>query len=383
MPNLGYFDTIFAVDGDLSPIPDPAQPSGTLSYQQGFPITYSTPVASGGINVPRVGFNQLFFDVTAALQQYQQNGIPPFITTAMNGGTPFSYTKYAQVLKSGIAYQSLVNGNTDTPPSANWAVLGAISAALANCKLVYTSATTITLNPFNGNTVTFPNGTQQSIGGGLTGVFNNAHIDGVPAQTLSPNTHYYIYLVSGGSPFLDFSVTAYTVDAPSGITIKIGDNTRVLVGQCVTNGAGQFVQSANSVQVRSYFNENSVVTSKNYTAPRSTVSATPVDVNSEIHNNLLTWAGEIVTARISGTANNTTAGDGVGVGIGVDSTSAISGGGSGGNSVTGGAGINIGCSFSTGSLSEGLHFFTLLGFVTPSGTANFGTGDYVQCVTTR
>lgn len=122
MPNSGYFDTPFGIDGQLTVVPDPTQGSGAVSYQQGWGILYSTPVGSGGFNVARGTMNQILNDVTSAIQQYQQNGIPPFITSAMNGGSPFSYDQYATVLLDGIAYQSLINSNTDTPPSSNWVV---------------------------------------------------------------------------------------------------------------------------------------------------------------------------------------------------------------------------------------------------------------------
>ncbi|OWK42208.1 tail fiber protein [Fimbriiglobus ruber] len=120
MPINGYFDTVFAVSGDKVAVPDPVQGGGTVSYNQGYPIGYSTPVGSGGILITRASMNQLFYDITSALQQYQQVGTPPFITTTMNGGTPYSYSKYDRVMSGGIAYQSLSNSNTDTPPSANW-----------------------------------------------------------------------------------------------------------------------------------------------------------------------------------------------------------------------------------------------------------------------
>lgn len=119
-PINGYFDTVFALAGDKVAVPDPVQGGGTVSYDQGYPIGYSTPVGSGGILVTRTSMNQLFFDITSALQQYQQVGTPPFITTTMNGGTPYSYSKYDRVISGGVAYQSLTNANTDTPPSANW-----------------------------------------------------------------------------------------------------------------------------------------------------------------------------------------------------------------------------------------------------------------------
>ncbi|HZZ80045.1 MAG TPA: hypothetical protein VFE62_16145 [Gemmataceae bacterium] len=125
MPINGYFDTLFAASGDKNTVPDGTQPSGTVSYQQGFPVLYSTPVSSGGYNVPRTAFNQVFYDITAAIQNWQQNTIAPFITTTMNGGTPYSYPQYALVTYGGVAYQSLVNSNTDTPPSSKWIVFNA------------------------------------------------------------------------------------------------------------------------------------------------------------------------------------------------------------------------------------------------------------------
>lgn len=120
MPIDGYFDTIFAVDGDLTPIPDPTQGSGTVSYQQGFPVGYSTPVGSGGFNFPRYQFNQLMNDITTAIQNWQKNTIAPFITSTMNGGSPYSYSMYNMVLYGGVGYISNTNGNTDTPPSSKW-----------------------------------------------------------------------------------------------------------------------------------------------------------------------------------------------------------------------------------------------------------------------
>lgn len=122
MPVSGYFDTPFAIDGSLIPVPDAPQGNGSVSYNQGWGNLYGTLISSGGLNISRAQMNQIFNDITTAIQQYQQNGIPPFITTTMNGGTPYSYNQYAMVLYEGVAYQSLINSNTDTPPTSNWAV---------------------------------------------------------------------------------------------------------------------------------------------------------------------------------------------------------------------------------------------------------------------
>lgn len=126
MPNSGYFDVPFASSGDLTVVPDAVQSSGSISYTQGWGPYYSqdpTVDPSTALLIDRAQTNQLFNDVTKALQYAQQHCFPPFITTAMNNGAPFSYSQYDIVLLGGVAYQSLVNANTDTPPSANWAVL--------------------------------------------------------------------------------------------------------------------------------------------------------------------------------------------------------------------------------------------------------------------
>lgn len=131
-PISGYFDIPFAENGDLNTIPDATQPSGTVSYNQGFPVLYSTPVASGGYNVPRTAINQVLNDITSAVQDWQRNTIAPFITSTMNGGTPYSYSQYNMVLYGGVAYISLANSNTDTPPSSKWSVVSFRQPLMAN-----------------------------------------------------------------------------------------------------------------------------------------------------------------------------------------------------------------------------------------------------------
>lgn len=146
MPNNGYFDTVFAQTGTLTPVPDAAQVSGTVSYNQGFTPPYSlAPTNPSALLVGRGEFNQIMNDITTAIQNWQQNGIPPFITSAMNGGTPFAYAQYAIVFEGGTAYQSLIPDNTDTPPSANWSVLsvaggGAGGFSTGDAKLTWKTA---------------------------------------------------------------------------------------------------------------------------------------------------------------------------------------------------------------------------------------------------
>jgi hypothetical protein len=120
-----YFLNSFAESGDKTAVPDALDPSGYVSYEQGYGFDYernndgSDPLAK---NIERQKMNELFFDMTSNLQQYQQHGTPEFITSANNGGTAYSYNIDAEVLydDSGTGanwrkYRSKANANTALP----------------------------------------------------------------------------------------------------------------------------------------------------------------------------------------------------------------------------------------------------------------------------
>ncbi len=153
---IPYFDVAFAVSGDLTSVPDATQPSGTVSYTQGYGVSYSTAVTSGGYNFPRAQHNQILNDVTTLLQYLGQNGAPPFITTAMNGGsTPYSYALGAIVsynAGSGIQnWVSTATSNTTTPGAmgASWLALGTANTrtALTTNTSYYVATTGSDSNP--------------------------------------------------------------------------------------------------------------------------------------------------------------------------------------------------------------------------------------------
>ncbi len=126
-----YFKDPFAVDGDRAAVPDDAPLDGSVSYEIGFGIDYELEqgVDPDALNIPRDQFNQIIYDMTLALQQYQQFGFPDFITSADNGGSPFSYSIGAVVRYSNVNYYSLENANTDTPPSSKWGVVSFASSS--------------------------------------------------------------------------------------------------------------------------------------------------------------------------------------------------------------------------------------------------------------
>jgi hypothetical protein len=239
--------------------------------------------------------------------------------------------------------------------------------AVGQCVFQYTSATVVTLAPKNGNRVAFPNGTMQSIGGGVTATYNNCSINGTSGQTLAASTLYYAYLVAGSSPFLDFSTTAYSVDSTSGINIKTGDAARVLVGRLVTNGSGQFLDQDGFRQVYSWFNKQRKRSRTNFTAPRSTSSSSFVEPNTEIRNFVAPWSGDLVDYFITGGVSNSSTGTNV-TGIGFDGTSAEPETSSIGVGTTSNGTVAIAGNKS--GLTEALHYATLLG-MTNSGTSTW------------
>ena len=122
---LKYFRFPFATTGDKTAVPDAVDSNGNVSYSQGYGFDYqrqkTDPAAK---NIERDKMNQIFFDMTTAIAELQSQGVPDFITTALNGGTAYSYAQYAVVKYSGDLYISLVAANTALPSDATkWALL--------------------------------------------------------------------------------------------------------------------------------------------------------------------------------------------------------------------------------------------------------------------
>lgn len=119
-----YFIEPFAADGDRATIPETVQPDGSVSYPDGYGVDYQLdPSVPPGLNIERTKFNELLYQVTLALQQYQQFGFPDFITSSDNGGVPFPYEINATVRYNGLNYYSLEDNNEDTPPSSKWGLV--------------------------------------------------------------------------------------------------------------------------------------------------------------------------------------------------------------------------------------------------------------------
>lgn len=133
-----FFALPFGIDGDLTTVPLDTQPGGQMSYQQGFPINYELDLQTNpsAIPIPRAQTNQLYNDITTALNQYQTHGTPDFILAAQTVDTnPYPYDLYARVRYNAGGgfkiYENQVNGNTATPGADNtWLVISGNATGL-------------------------------------------------------------------------------------------------------------------------------------------------------------------------------------------------------------------------------------------------------------
>lgn len=120
MPTPHYFLYPFGQNADdLTAIPDAPAIDGSVSYYYGWtdPYEYNLLTNPAALPIPRGQMNQLFYDVTLNIQEYQQYGVPAWYST-------ISYPIYARVYYSNLVYENQVASNTATPGTdISWLVV--------------------------------------------------------------------------------------------------------------------------------------------------------------------------------------------------------------------------------------------------------------------
>lgn len=203
-----YFRVAFGVSGDRATVPYTAV-DGAVNFTDGYGTDYSLPRTTDpdARNIERNKFNQLMYDITSELQKYQQLGVPDFITTSDNGGTPFQYSKSAMVRYGSDIYLSKDNANTVLPDNtAGWWKLSGNIAYLDQANTFTANQTVtgvMTATSFTG-AGTGLTGTAASltVGAVSAGAVTNAMLANMAANTVKLAT-------AAGSP-TDFAVTANT-----------------------------------------------------------------------------------------------------------------------------------------------------------------------------
>lgn len=126
-----FFMVPFAATGDKSAVPDATQANGAVSFTQGYGPAYALEIGTdpNARPIERQGHNQILFEVTRALQEYQTRGVPDYITSAQNGGNAFPYSASSRVRfndgSSTDIYESDIDNNTNLPTDTNsWKKIG-------------------------------------------------------------------------------------------------------------------------------------------------------------------------------------------------------------------------------------------------------------------
>jgi hypothetical protein len=260
--------------------------------------------------------------------------------------------------------------------------------AIGQCRLSRASATSLLLSPQAGNLLTV-NGVACTIpDAGVT----------LAAAPAAPSTTYYIYAVAtaGVITSLEASTTGWAFSTLAGNKgtpiINTGanpadptNNTRTLVGMARGNGSTQWADSAAQRFVLNYWQRRTIEAHAKFTANRTTTNATWTELNSEIHNNFLTWADESVQCVLSGTHINSSGGARVAIGIAFDGTTVEEGAMASFLQPAANNNAELPTFAQAGkTLSEGLHYSTVVGSISGGATLTcVGSGSAPAAATAQ
>lgn len=309
-----YFQQPFGVAGDLEAIPFAAQTDGSVSYNQGYTENYSEPrdTNPAALTISREQFNQLMFAITGNLQQYQQHGIPEYITASDNGGTAYAYDKYAMVRYNNgteIAnYISKVASNAALPTvTANWAQIRVDNAYLSGnqtftgIQTISTAGTPLVINSTNSTGLKIAmqdNGTPRG-GLGATSAWSTAFY--------LPDLATIAGGIDNGGNFIPGAAATYDIGSTSAQWRNVIANRFTVLGSTApTNGlylpaANTVGISANATLAASFTGTgiNSTVIGATTPAAATFTTATATTFNGVLHGNADTatkWANPVALA---------------------------------------------------------------------------------------
>lgn len=342
----------------VAPNPTP----GGASFDQGFPPPNMT---LGGIPPFGQYFNGILQLETKWTQWFQAGGPIAYDATFQGqiSGYPLG-SKVASANVVGRYWTSTTDGNVTNPDAsgAGWVGSQDLVVPATGALLQFTSATVLTLTPKNGGLL-WINGFNYPVPASLT----------VTNSGLAASTLYYVYAaISGGNMVLDApSTTGYTF-AANGMPQKSGDATRTLVGMISTNGSSQFVSQDGALQVISYFQRQLRRSRTQFSTDHTVSSSSFAEINTEIRNSFLVWAGENIEFHTTGSfacAANQSAATQISFDGGATEQESVA--------VANNSGTNRGPLAINGvktGLSEGLHFCTLFG-AAGAGTATWNSSN--------
>jgi hypothetical protein len=218
----------------------------------------------------------------------------------------------ATFISNGAAGWSILAQTLDTATLVSDNAIQKLQVALNAGRLEYTNTTTLTFKPYKGGYVCFPSGTSLPIGSaGKT----------LSATGLTIDQLYYIYAYDdSGTLALEASTTGHSADTTTGIEIKTGDATRVLVGMAEIVDLGSstpgFADSATQRLVASWNNRRQRQLLGEFTTDRTTNSLSFIELNTEIRVQFVTWGDGVAAALAVSCYNSGNSQTHVGISLG-------------------------------------------------------------------
>ncbi len=234
-----------------APVSNTGGVTGTMSYQYGFTVNYEQDLqtVATALPIPRNQMNQLFFDITSALQIIQLNGFPMWV--ASGSGGPASYPINATIRYSDdIIYQSAVASNTSTPgTNTDWtAISGDLNSVPVGTMIDYAG------------TRVLPTGYLKTDGTALSRStylkLFNAIVD---LQTCATHTNTTLTVIDSTDMYVGMAIEGDST-IPAGTTVASVTNTTTIVMSQAATGSNA------SEQVR-FFNWGAGDGSTTFNAP--------------------------------------------------------------------------------------------------------------------
>jgi hypothetical protein len=237
-------------------------------------------------------------------------------------GSVFQYPGVAPATSAAVA------AGTDTDslitPAQLAAALGSGKVLSGQCYLQYTSATSVSLVPRNGNNVPNAGNILQLPAAGVSALNTGITLNGVPSSNLAASTTYLVAL--NASLQLEYWTlgTGYGPSSTAGnigVQIITGHNDKTLVGMVATTAGGQFADANGSRFVLSWFNRQRKASKTTFTGnPSLSVAAAPAELDTSIRNSFLTWGENPTQFSNTGTVSCLTSSQNGMTGIGFDGT---------------------------------------------------------------
>jgi hypothetical protein len=259
----------------------PTGPAGTM-------LTYSS---TGPVALILPGTQDQALAMAGGVPTWVSSLIPPGTTLPISQPGDLVVGAVGSGLPARLARGAPGTVLTSDAGGVSWHAEAAVARGVGQCRLHRFDDTTLGLIPWHGEHI-WVNGGSRVI-----------PVDGVPLSRtgLVVETQYQVYAAWDGAALsLEASTTGW--EGTGGLTHKIGDVTRTLVGMIYASGTTEvfFIDTQTARYVISHFNPYPRQVEHFFRAPRSTSSTTPVEVHDEIRAHFLTWGWNAVEIALDG-----------------------------------------------------------------------------------